>query len=82
MSTDYDCWKTDHADVSVEMVIENIVANSGHAKALIRAIIGILGKDSACACRSAMKYAIMTDPAKRSAGASARLARILPEYFR
>ena len=82
MSTDYDCWKTDHADVSVEMVIENIVANSGHAKALILAIIGILGKDSACACRSAMKYAIMTDPAKRSAGASARLARILPEYFR
>jgi len=82
MSTDYDCWKTDHADVTVEMVIANLTANSAHAKALIRAIVSVLGKDSSCACQTAMKYAIMTDPAKRPAGTIAKLSAILPHYFR
>ncbi|HEY1406022.1 MAG TPA: S-methyl-5'-thioadenosine phosphorylase [Spirochaetota bacterium] len=81
MSTDYDCWKTDHDDVSIGMVIENLKANSGHAKALIRSIIGRIIEDNGCACQSAMKYAIMTDQAKRTGRASVKLAKILPKYF-
>jgi 5'-methylthioadenosine phosphorylase len=66
MSTDYDCWKTDHADVTIEMVIGNLNANSGNAKSLIHSLITKLGHDKGCACQSAMKFAIMTDPKKRN----------------
>lgn len=80
MSTDYDCWKTDHADVSVDMVVENLAANSGNAKALIRKLVPALGGGEACPCRSAMKYAVMTDPKKRRPETVAKLKYVLPNY--
>jgi 5'-methylthioadenosine phosphorylase len=81
MSTDYDCWKTDHEDVSVEMVIGNLTANSGHAKALIKKMIPALGEARSCPCQSSMKYAIMTAPEKRSGVTTDKLKKILPKYF-
>ena len=81
MSTDYDCWKTDHEDVTVEMVIGNLTANSGNAKNLIRLIVPALAEKPACVCESAMKYAIMTNPAKRNPDTVKKLKAILPEYF-
>jgi 5'-methylthioadenosine phosphorylase len=81
MSTDYDCWKTDHEDVTIEMVIGNLNANSGNAKALIQALISRLGNEKGCACQSAMKFAIMTDPKKRNAEAVKKLKAILPDYL-
>ncbi|MEN6364174.1 MAG: S-methyl-5'-thioadenosine phosphorylase [Rectinema sp.] len=79
MATDYDCWKTDHDDVSVNMVVENLNANSAHAKELIRQIIPALSGGEDCPCRSAMKNAVMTNPAKRNPETVARLRTILPE---
>src|ERR1044072_1394971 len=32
MVTDYDCWKTDEAHVTVEMIIENLHKNAVHAQ--------------------------------------------------
>jgi 5'-methylthioadenosine phosphorylase len=37
--TDYDCWKTDEAAVDVEIVLENLHANSAMAKRIIRDLI-------------------------------------------
>jgi 5'-methylthioadenosine phosphorylase len=81
MSTDYDCWKEDHDDVTIEMVIGNLTANSGNAKELIKKIIPALGKEKECGCQSAMKYAIMTDPKKRNQKTVEKLKKILPAYF-
>ncbi|MEN6297990.1 MAG: S-methyl-5'-thioadenosine phosphorylase [Rectinema sp.] len=79
MATDYDCWKTDHADVTVDMVVENLNANSAHAKALIKEVVPALGGGEDCSCRSAMRYALMTAPAKRNPETWAKLKTILPE---
>jgi 5'-methylthioadenosine phosphorylase len=37
--TDYDCWKTDEVAVDVEIVLENLHANSAMAKRIIRDLI-------------------------------------------
>jgi len=79
MATDYDCWKVDHEDVTVDMVIQNLNANSDHAKALIREIVPALGHDIECSCHSAMKGAVMTSPEKRNPETWAKLKTILPE---
>jgi 5'-methylthioadenosine phosphorylase len=81
MSTDYDCWKTDHDDVTVEMVLANFNANAENAKKLIKSLIAILGKSGDCKCRSAMQFAIMTDPKKWNPETVNKLKTILPKYF-
>jgi len=65
----------------VEMIIENLVANSGNAKTLIKKLVPILGRESSCKCQTSMKYAIMTDPKKRNPETVKKLKTILPEYF-
>lgn len=39
MSTDYDCWKEDSEDVSVELVIQNLHANAENAKKLLKSVL-------------------------------------------
>ncbi|HOU60295.1 MAG TPA: S-methyl-5'-thioadenosine phosphorylase [Rectinema sp.] len=79
MATDYDCWKMDHADVTVDMVVQNLNANSAHAKALILDIVPALSKDTECSCHTAMKGGIMTAPSKRNPETVIKLKTIFPE---
>jgi 5'-methylthioadenosine phosphorylase len=60
MVTDYDCWKTDTAHVTVEMVIENLARNAAMAKAIITRAIPQIPDEPAWACHDALKNAIMT----------------------
>jgi len=63
LSTDYDCWHEEEADVSVEGVLATLRKNVENAKGIIRAAILSLPADSsACGCRSALEHAIMTAP--------------------
>ncbi|MDP2922061.1 MAG: S-methyl-5'-thioadenosine phosphorylase [Candidatus Omnitrophota bacterium] len=57
--TDYDCWLEE--EVSIEMVIGNLLKNADNAKRLIKEVAPLLAKDRKCACRDALKYAIVTD---------------------
>ncbi|MFT8468588.1 MAG: S-methyl-5'-thioadenosine phosphorylase, partial [Acetobacter syzygii] len=43
MVTDYDCWHTEHDNVTVESVVKIMQANSAKAKALVKAVIPALG---------------------------------------
>jgi 5'-methylthioadenosine phosphorylase len=58
--TDYDTWHDGHESVSVEMVVANLRANAGHAKAIAATLAGVLPADSACTCASALRDAIIT----------------------
>lgn len=60
-STDYDCWKNDEEDVTIEIVIENLKANSEAAGIIIKNIIKKLPQHRTCQCMQAAKYAIITD---------------------
>lgn len=59
--TDYDCWYKSKEEVSLDMVIQNLLKNVDNSKKIIRKIIREMPVARACACGSALKNAIVTD---------------------
>lgn len=43
MATDYDSWHSDHDDVSVDLVMQHMVANAKNAKRVVSAVLDALG---------------------------------------
>lgn len=78
--TDYDTWHDSHATVSVDLVVQNLRANVGHAKAIAGALAGSVGSLAPCGCREALRDAIITPmsvvPDKRKRELAPILARI------
>ena len=62
--TDYDVWKEEQ--VTVEMVIGNLNANTANVKRLLKTVVSKVSRDRRCECAAALKYAIITDPKKHS----------------
>ena len=67
MVTDYDCWHPDHDAVTVDMIIGVLLKNADTAKALIKAVVPLAGKDTSCpqGCRHALDAALITAPEAR-----------------
>src|SRR5450756_1404583 len=68
MVTDFDCWHPDHDDVTVDMVVKVLFSNADRARSMIKNVAPRLHADSAgmaCACRSALEFALITAPAAR-----------------
>ena len=61
MVTDYDCWKTDEAHVTVEMIVENLHKNAARAKAIIAHLTPRIPTEANWPCHSALKNSILTD---------------------
>ena len=69
MVTDYDCWHPSHGDVEVAQIIETLQGNAANARALVKALPGLLGKTRLpCqnGCDRCLDNAIITSPEKRS----------------
>jgi len=81
MSTDYDCWHEEEEDVTIDMVIQNLTANTDNAKKLIRLLLERLEKGESCHCHEAAKYAVITAEDKRDSETAKKLKKILPDYF-
>ena len=81
MVTDYDCWKTDEAPVTVEMVIANLNRNAATAKAIISRAIPQLPEEPGWPCHSALQNAILTDKRLWPATTKKKLKPILEKYF-
>jgi 5'-methylthioadenosine phosphorylase len=81
MVTDYDCWKTDEAHVTVEMIISNLHRNAATAKALVASVIPKIPTEPGWPCHHALRHAIMTDKKFWPAKAKADLRPILLKYF-
>ena len=61
MVTDYDCWHTEHASVTVEMVIDNLRANAALAQEIVRAAAQRVGvQRPASKAHQALRHALMT----------------------
>ncbi len=79
MVTDYDCWHPEHDDVTVEQIVKVLLANADRARSLVKQVAPKVGDDeqaSACSCRSALEYAIITAPEARDAEKAAQLDAI------
>ena len=82
MITDYDCWKTDEAHVTVEMVIENLNRNAATAKAVLADVLPSIPAEPAdWPCHSALENAIMTNRKVWPAKTKKALEPILKKYL-
>ena len=61
MVTDYDCWHTEHASVTVEMVIDNLRANAALAQEIVRAAAQQVAEQRPVSkAHRALRHALMT----------------------
>lgn len=82
MSTDYDCWHTEHDAVTVEQVIQVLSSNVALAKRIIAtAVPQIQALGHAPPARHALKNAIMTNPAVIPAAVKEQLAPLIGKYL-
>ncbi|MCX7039030.1 MAG: S-methyl-5'-thioadenosine phosphorylase [Spirochaetes bacterium] len=81
MVTDYDCWKSDGEEVTVEMVIATMKENTAAIRRMIPDIVAALKGRGDCPCRHAAAHAIMTDPALIPYEARRRLALFYGRYW-
>ena len=58
--TDYDCWHPEHDDVTVDMIIQNLMANAKTAQAVIADAVARLPYERKCGCANALQHAIIT----------------------
>lgn len=80
MATDYDCWRTSEEEVSVDMIIQTLTANTALAKEIIRRFVAKVPASRECACQHALKTAIMTDMKTVPPATLEALAPLLAKY--
>lgn len=79
--TDYDCWRQEE-QVSVEMIIKNLLHNVANAKKLIKSVLAKIPEKRECPCSSALKDAIITDLQAMPEETKRRLELIIGKYVR
>jgi 5'-methylthioadenosine phosphorylase len=83
MVTDYDCWHPDHDAVTVDQIIQNLVANAAKAKDVLRAAVRMVpGGARACECASALSHALITAPEMVPPRVKHDLAPIIGKYIK
>jgi 5'-methylthioadenosine phosphorylase len=60
--TDYDSWHPEHDQVTVEMIVGNLMQNARMAQQVIAAAVERLPFERSCACARALEHAIITRP--------------------
>jgi 5'-methylthioadenosine phosphorylase len=82
MVTDYDCWREGHDDVTVDQVVAVLHQNADNASKVVRAAVAAVhAQQKACACRDALKYAILTDRKAIPAETRQKLSILLDKYL-
>jgi 5'-methylthioadenosine phosphorylase len=82
LATDYDCWHEAHDDVSIDAILEIIRQNVATARNIIKQAACDLRQPPACGCGDALKYAVITDPARIPAQTRTNLDLLLGRYSR
>ena len=68
MVTDYDCWHTEHENVSVDAMIKVLNDNADNARFLVKSASSVIFSDhlsSECDCKFSLENAIITSPEVR-----------------
>ncbi len=81
MVTDYDCWHEGHDDVTVEQIVAVIHQNAANAAKVLRGAVAALPRERACACASALQFAIMTSRDTIPAATRTRLDLLIGKYL-
>jgi 5'-methylthioadenosine phosphorylase len=78
--TDYDCWFEAHGEVTVDMILANLLKNAQAAQRIIADAVGSIPPTRTCACASALETAIVTAPDLIPADTKRDLMPILGKY--
>jgi len=81
LATDYDCWHSEHEDVSVEAVIAIIQQNVATARNIIKAAASRLGAARGCSCGEALKFAVMTHKETIPAATRKKIDLLVGKYL-
>lgn len=87
MSTDYDCWHGTDDDVTVEMVMGHMKANSMNARRFVTAVLDELANErhselvQAKHLEGSIKFSLSTPQAHWSPEVRERLNTLFPGYF-
>ena len=76
MVTDFDCWHPAHDAVTVDAIIQVLLANAQAARTLVAGLAGAVNADpqaSGCGCRTALQHALITAPEARDPAMLQRL---------
>ena len=80
-STDYDCWHESEAEVTIDIVIENLGRNTAVSKAILGDVIPRISGERSCPCASALKNAIITSRDRMPQDTRRRLALLIDKYI-
>jgi 5'-methylthioadenosine phosphorylase len=81
MVTDYDCWHADHAAVTVNDIIANLVKNAENACRVVAEAVAEMPKERTCKCGSALAHAILTDRKQVPELTLTKLRLLVEKYF-
>ncbi|MHB8894523.1 MAG: S-methyl-5'-thioadenosine phosphorylase [Candidatus Geothermincolia bacterium] len=79
--TDYDVWREDTVDVTIDIIIQHVRQNAETAAKIVKEAILKIPDLSGCPCRHALATAIGTDPAVVPDVTRTRLRVLLSKYM-
>ena len=79
--TDYDCWHPSHDQVTVDLIVANLMQNARNAQQVIAEAVARLPFERTCECASALKHAIITRPEAVPPEVKRELAPIVGRYL-
>ncbi len=80
-STDYDCWRYGHEDVTAEMIVGNLLRNVEVSREAVRSTLQRLPERRVCTCGAALKDALVTSIELVPEETKRRLAPIIGKYI-
>ena len=81
LATDYDCWRTGHADVAIDEILRVLAANVDLARRTVTSVAGALPDRRGCACSRALEHAIITSRDAIPTQVKRDLAPIVGKYL-
>ena len=79
--TDYDCWREETEDVSVEVILAILRENADGARRSLAEAVRRVDPERRCGCRDAMRFGIITDPRAIPDRARERLRPVIGRYL-
>lgn len=81
MCTDYDCWHPEHDSVTVEAIIQTLMANAELSQNIVREVVPMIGNGFDSAAHRALANAIITDRSVIPAETRERIALLAGKYL-
>jgi len=78
--TDYDVWREAHAEVTAQMILDNLRLSVQNARKAVALAIETLPSERSCACAHALRDALVTAPSLVPEATLRKLAPIIGDY--